>query len=29
MNGDIEEMISALINYDQAEKLKAMGDRDN
>lgn len=29
MNGDIEEMISALINYDQAEKLKAMGERDN
>lgn len=29
MNGDIEEMISALINYDQAEKLKALGDRDN
>ncbi|ETA82406.1 peptide chain release factor 1 [Youngiibacter fragilis] len=29
MNGDIDEMISALINYDQAEKLKAMGDRDN
>jgi peptide chain release factor 1 len=28
MDGDIEEMIDALINYDQAEKLKAMGERD-
>ena len=29
MEGDLDEMIDALTRYDQAEKLKAIGNRDN
>lgn len=29
LNGDMEEMFDSLIRYDQAEKLKALGNRDN
>lgn len=29
LNGDLDEMFDALIRYDQAEKLKAMGNRNN
>ncbi|MGB4589096.1 MAG: peptide chain release factor 1 [Clostridiaceae bacterium] len=29
MDGDLDEMIDALTRYDQAEKLKAIGNRDN
>lgn len=29
LEGDLDEMIDALTRYDQAEKLKAMGNRDN
>ena len=29
MNGDIEEVINALITADQAEKMKAMGNTDS
>jgi peptide chain release factor 1 len=29
LEGDLDEMIDALTRYDQAEKLKAIGNRDN
>lgn len=29
MNGDIEEVINALITADQAEKMQAMGNTDS
>ncbi|MBR0576687.1 peptide chain release factor 1 [Proteiniclasticum sp. BAD-10] len=29
LNGDLDEMFDSLIRYDQAEKLKAMGNRNN
>jgi len=29
LNGDMDEMFDSLIRYDQAEKLKAMGNRNN